>query len=977
MTRAIIPKTAGLVGLCSALVALLAGECVCADPLTLGIAFMVLSSSPTVNTDPFSAGFAALPSNYSDTPTALTAVQPGWVQGMQLYQSIVNANGGFPYTNSSSDVQYVKFNINYFPVAKTTDTPAVQLSKMLRFMNDTVLQQRYGPDYVMIGAPPILTGVPTADIATLANFCETYAPYCILLSPTSTDATIHICTKNPVTDLLPADCIARNRKSGRRRFYQTITTAPPSLLISDLLLQRLLVNGLQRVAIMRVPAWVTAAENAKTAALSNGQTVVFDETYNPANVSLDLGYWVDVMTRLKATNPQALLVYSGFATNESLICENVLLALQTIDYYPGAVDLAASCGGTILAANKNPDGSLTERGLRWRDDLSLYSYGVLPWDPRLSGPDYRAEPISDGVYEPFQATDTLDSPAVFNNALVRRFPVPYSGIVSAQAATAPLLLQKAVEIVAAYPWDPVALAAAMQQVAQPSHHGYLSLDVVGRRKDTPYPRVQSTGNGTSPTGALVIGTQIIIAPPLAAPIYPTPNWSERVYRPAFFANGTLETVFVAVTAVAEFLCLIVILALWKFREHKVVKAATLPFCIVMVAGCMLWMSTVFVWGLHENDGTCMGKVWTLVLGWVAINVPLALKTYRVGRIFNQQHLAKVDMPTRLLFGWLGIATLVTAVLLAIWTGSSPLTSTIVVVDPYRPALNYTVCTSSGGTGWIAFFIAAMVSLLVINGVTAFWARDIPVADFNESSKIAQVVYLNMIVAVTFIPIVYTTSDRSGALLVRSVGILGVGLVTLLWLFVTKFLEIWRPSVLYSATDGTRMAGGTPHRYTPNNNRSHGATTNPGANTVIRLNSGQSPPERGTSKGTPRGTTKGGTGAAAAMFSRPGASSADASANPNPYAVPEAHVTVQPAHLSYQTQPTQPSAATYPPTHSHSAAPSAGAVVGGGGGGSTGGGAGGGGSGARVFSGGGGSGGAAGDRPSTGSSQSVAVNGAPR
>lgn len=220
-----------------------------------------------------------------------------------------------------------------------------------------------------------------------------------------------------------------------------------------------------------------------------------------------------------------------------------------------------------------------------------------------------------------------------------------STLIAAQAITAPLFIQKALEIASV---DPSVVAAsdiskALSQIAAPSHHDELSVfnSQVG---DTPYSITQFGVGGVAP----------IVVPSIDGDaLYPAPGWSERTYLPQFFTQS-VELAMMAITTVSEFYALLFLVGLVIFREHSAVKAATFSFCVVIVLGCMLLMSTVYLWTLHENDQTCMAKAWTLVTGFATIFGALFLKTYRLVQIFLKTVLSTTKISNKLLSAWLAI-----------------------------------------------------------------------------------------------------------------------------------------------------------------------------------------------------------------------------------------------------------------------------------------------------------------------------------
>lgn len=116
---------------------------------------------------------------------------------------------------------------------------------------------------------------------------------------------------------------------------------------------------------------------------------------------------------------------------------------------------------------------------------------------------------------------------------------------------------------------------------------------------------------------------------------------------------------------------------------------------------------------------------------------------------------------------------------------------VVVVDPYRPSLNYTTCQSASSAGpiFLVVLLVLLSLLLATNAVFAYLSRTITVDVFNESVHIGVLVWLDSFMCIICVPLVFTSNDRVFSFVVRSIAIFGVSLVTISTLLIPKFKSI--------------------------------------------------------------------------------------------------------------------------------------------------------------------------------------------
>ena len=778
---------------------------------TIHIASMMLHPTAPQNTSVLTPQLAV---HYIDpAATAQTNLQNSWQQGLQFYRDRLTSLGGFTVTNQTNvDIQFF-IDITFWAVALPSDTPAVQLAKMTKFMNDSIHGVYANTPIVFIAPPsPYLTSAP---VDQLALFCES-TQACIMILPITIDPSVFICTASSpdpaagAAMLLPPDCLARGRRAGRRRFDYTITTAPPSLQVADGWISAMRVQGMTSMVIIRCPNWDNQANAARSTASKNGIRVMADfsvlPTYN--GTASD---WVVHLRTIYGVNPsasQGLALFIGYSLTEGVICANILIALKLLDITPTAINYACSCQAVAPYVSKQ----------FVSDNLVQYGYGVAPWDPTSQGPEFEAHSQPGSSFEPFETTSTQDSPEVYANALAQwrttqSQPVLRNDVSTAQSSLAPLIIQKAAELMGVTNPTATDLKLAFSQISSASHYGNLVLDADGRFSDRPYPFNQVI-NGLSllqfPTGH-------------ATPVYPQPTWQERITPTltAFYRNPS-ETGILIIVGISILFAEVILVSVIMFRKHKVIVAATAEFCFVICIGATLMLCVPFLWSLNENDFTCNAKIWWIHIAFVMVLVPILLKTYRLMRFFasgNNLNIGRITTP--MLRKYLIIIVGCVILYLIVWLSLAPMTATVVVADPYRPSLNYKICSTAVSSnitnGFVYTSLVAGAFILFANCYVAYKVKDVPDENFNETAHIGTLVYtislLSFVVVLASWILDSNGSNRVIAYIVRSIGFILFGVLTLIIMLVPKIISIKRlqriggigPS--YLGGNGTQNSGG--------------------------------------------------------------------------------------------------------------------------------------------------------------------------
>lgn len=117
----------------------------------------------------------------------------------------------------------------------------------------------------------------------------------------------------------------------------------------------------------------------------------------------------------------------------------------------------------------------------------------------------------------------------------------------------------------------------------------------------------------------------------------------------------------------------------RYRNHRILRAASWKINLVMCTGALLGYTTMMMYGIDERvnpsdsmfDLLCNARLWMWVTSYTLLFMPLFAKTYRLARIFNgilaQRHLDDAQ-----LLRGVAICVVVDLVLLTTYTAIEPL-----------------------------------------------------------------------------------------------------------------------------------------------------------------------------------------------------------------------------------------------------------------------------------------------------------------
>ncbi|KAJ3166439.1 Metabotropic GABA-B receptor subtype 3A [Geranomyces variabilis] len=239
-------------------------------------------------------------------------------------------------------------------------------------------------------------------------------------------------------------------------------------------------------------------------------------------------------------------------------------------------------------------------------------------------------------------------------------------------------------------------------------------------------------------------------------------------------SGLVIAVY-AIYSVALFCITLSIIVAFIWRGHEAIKSVSAPFCILIDFGIMMVLGSVFLNVGAPTLSTCISYVWMMSLGITVVLSSLAVKLYRLYRIFDNRILLNRRFPEGQLLKQALVLMSITISLLAAWTIGSPPTPQIREY-PSR-GLYVTSCTVGvGSTVWSSTVIGLLIGYNIIGScvlaVLAFKTRNVW-SQYNESRYIAVTVYNFLLISIALISVTIglSSSDPTSVFRIRAFVIL--------------------------------------------------------------------------------------------------------------------------------------------------------------------------------------------------------------
>lgn len=264
------------------------------------------------------------------------------------------------------------------------------------------------------------------------------------------------------------------------------------------------------------------------------------------------------------------------------------------------------------------------------------------------------------------------------------------------------------------------------------------------------------------------------------------NWSDE--------SGCSPSIVVAfwvysgITAFLGALLLMLMVWVWRYRKHRVIKKSSPTFLLCVLAGAGMGYAALLPWIGYPNTANCSFRAWLLGLAFVFGWGSLFAKTYRVHKIFNNKNLTRVSKVTdKDMFLIVLVLLIIEVSLFGIWA----------IVDAWHAAESningvlHMDCTAAHRFVFYSFIFGYKAILLVWGTYLAWKTRKVP-DEFNESRYIAISIFVWLALAVVVFPILFLpvlSNDRLTAFCVRSTALLFAISIVVGFLFLPKIFSI--------------------------------------------------------------------------------------------------------------------------------------------------------------------------------------------
>ncbi|KAI9144671.1 periplasmic binding protein-like I [Paraphysoderma sedebokerense] len=195
--------------------------------------------------------------------------------------------------------------------------------------------------------------------------------------------------------------------------------------------------------------------------------------------------------------------------------------------------------------------------------------------------------------------------------------------------------------------------------------------------------------------------------------------------------------------------------LWHSKDTSNVKALSLNFVYLVSVGLIILYGSVFLFVGVPNSAQCVAQVWIPWLGYIIVTSNLAVKVYRIYKIFdNPQMSQRKSLQDKYLLGASSLLIFVEIILLIITTTTDPPTAKRFVDKSL--SVEYTVCVQNKPTETVAILLTYNILILFSVLYLAFKTRSV-VSRFRESRWIGYTVQNVLITILVLAPIINTTT----------------------------------------------------------------------------------------------------------------------------------------------------------------------------------------------------------------------------
>jgi len=736
------------------------------------------------------------------------------MRGVDLYVSEMVRQQPMPLSNGGNvSFEFVYINLGF--IDWTAPMPDIQrvvsdfgTESAGGFAWNISMTDMYGGPFTFVVAPMFSTEPLNV---VMANICEDHDA-CVMIHPFEPSQSMVVCTAEDAQGLaLPTDCVRRHRLPGARRFLNFLGVLFDSTTVAESVLELARTQGVTSLYIVAEQSNLThfqgdaIARTLESAAQSNisvvgilnlefcppGDACQTQMTYPNGSPAVGQTQIMpggrsagDVAREIEALLPGAVLLVSTNIGGSAHAMASLIAAFKDREFTPTTMSWAGGGDESVCPFLKDPA------------DIA-FTLKTLPWDYRLTGPSYRN--LKSAVnFELFPADELSDGPAVFAREFNRRFAnetVDFEQDVSAVFTVfgyhALTIAQKLIE--SALSADIATLVTTSYKVSVPSVYHQLRFDVTGRTErvnEMLHQYIPASG-ATGACASYPYDMRLLAPYNIGRPaVFPMPTWSERIYPRFAYAFDPLDIALITATSVCLLLCLCLAVPFVFFPEHHILKAATPAACLLVLLGACMMLASNYAQTWFTDDRLCSAHMFLLTTGFTLMFGSLFAKTLRIWILFvwNTNNIASVVVSDARVLGGVCVCVAADIGLNVAWQLVSPIRSSLVANDAFRPSFNVVVCDYTGGMIFFILHLAFKGVGMTAGAVLAFQLRNAP-STFRESPFIGACIY-NVCLCTTVA--VLLVSENVGKyrtqLIIRAAAVVLVSIPTCALLFVPRFVD---------------------------------------------------------------------------------------------------------------------------------------------------------------------------------------------
>lgn len=204
-------------------------------------------------------------------------------------------------------------------------------------------------------------------------------------------------------------------------------------------------------------------------------------------------------------------------------------------------------------------------------------------------------------------------------------------------------------------------------------------------------------------------------------------------------------------------CVVVALILFIKKDTKLIRAASIKFCLLSLFGAaLMFAEALTVVDYPREEIHCSLQVWTYNIGFAILFGALFAKEWRISKIFNNVQLTRVAISDKDLFAYTGGIVGAMATIMIVWQVVNPVPvkeemESVVTETKYQEITTTTVSSYCGFTeeeSKYFYYVAMFFKALLLAWGVMLCVQTRSVTDiFNESKQIALAVYLTALLVI--------------------------------------------------------------------------------------------------------------------------------------------------------------------------------------------------------------------------------------